>query len=55
MTVVRAADERGLPLGVQVVAGAFRDDVALAAAASLERALGRFAAAPLPAGARETG
>jgi amidase len=33
VTVVRAGAERGLPLGVQVVANPFRDHVALAAAA----------------------
>jgi len=38
VAVVPVASERGLPLGVQVVAGAFRDHVALAAAAALERA-----------------
>jgi Asp-tRNA(Asn)/Glu-tRNA(Gln) amidotransferase A subunit family amidase len=43
VAVVRAGTDRGLPLGVQVVAGAFRDDVALAAAAALERELGGFA------------
>ena len=43
VAVVRAGSERGLPLGVQVVAGAFRDDVALAVAALLERSVGGFA------------
>jgi amidase len=37
VVVVRVGEERGLPLGVQVVAPAFRDDVALAVAAALER------------------
>jgi amidase len=37
---VPAGGERGLPVGVQVVAQAFRDDVALAVAAILERELG---------------
>jgi Asp-tRNA(Asn)/Glu-tRNA(Gln) amidotransferase A subunit family amidase len=37
---VPAGGERGLPVGVQVVARAFRDDVALAVAAILERELG---------------
>jgi Asp-tRNA(Asn)/Glu-tRNA(Gln) amidotransferase A subunit family amidase len=36
---VPAGGERGLPVGVQVVAHAFRDDVALAVAAALEREL----------------
>jgi Asp-tRNA(Asn)/Glu-tRNA(Gln) amidotransferase A subunit family amidase len=36
---VPAGGERGLPIGVQVVAHAFRDDVALAAASYLESAL----------------
>jgi amidase len=43
VAVVRVATDRALPLGVQVVAGAFRDHVALAAAAALERQLGGFA------------
>lgn len=43
VAVVRAGEERGLPIGVQVVAGAFRDDVALAVAAALEQQLGPFA------------
>jgi Asp-tRNA(Asn)/Glu-tRNA(Gln) amidotransferase A subunit family amidase len=43
VAVVPAGAERGLPLGVQIVAGAFRDDVALAAARSLEQDLGGFA------------
>jgi len=37
--VVPAGRERGLPVGVQVLAGAYRDHVALAAAAVLEDAL----------------
>ena len=40
VAVVRAGTERSLPIGVQVIAGAFRDHVALAAAAAIERALG---------------
>ena len=36
---VPAGGERGLPVGVQVIAPAFRDDLALAAAAALEAAL----------------
>lgn len=43
VAVVRVASERGLPLGLQVAAGAFRDHVALAGAAALERSLGGFA------------
>jgi amidase len=38
-TVVPAGSERGLPVGIQVVAGAGRDHVALAAGAALEEAL----------------
>lgn len=48
VAVVRVDTDRGLPLGVQVVAGAFRDDVALATAAALERELGGYAP-PRPA------
>jgi Asp-tRNA(Asn)/Glu-tRNA(Gln) amidotransferase A subunit family amidase len=44
---VPAGGERGLPVGVQVVAHAFRDDVALAVAATLEREL-QHAVPPLP-------
>ena len=36
---VPAGGERGLPIGIQVVARAFRDDVALAAASHLESPL----------------
>lgn len=44
VAVVPAGTERGgLPLGVQIVAGAFRDHVALAAAKVLEEELGGFA------------
>ena len=39
VVVVPAGSERGLPIGVQVVAGAFHDHVALAAGAVLEEAL----------------
>lgn len=46
VAVVRAGTERSLPIGVQVVARAFCDHVALAAAAAIERALG---SARLPA------
>jgi Asp-tRNA(Asn)/Glu-tRNA(Gln) amidotransferase A subunit family amidase len=42
VAVVRVAEERGLPLGVQVVAPAFREDVALAVARALEDAHGGF-------------
>jgi amidase len=47
--VVRVGEERGLPVGVQIVAQAFRDDVALAAAAALEAAFGPFRGAPAAA------
>jgi Asp-tRNA(Asn)/Glu-tRNA(Gln) amidotransferase A subunit family amidase len=43
VAVVRAGAERGLPIGVQVVAGAFREDVALAAAAAIEEDAGLLA------------
>jgi Asp-tRNA(Asn)/Glu-tRNA(Gln) amidotransferase A subunit family amidase len=46
--VVRAGTERGLPVGVQIVANAFQDHVALAAGAALERAIGPFPGAPVP-------
>lgn len=49
VAVVRVGEEDGLPVGVQVVAQAFRDDVALAAAAALERAVGSFPGAPAQA------
>jgi amidase len=39
VAVVRAGTERSLPIGVQVIAGAFRDHVALAAATVIERSL----------------
>src|SRR5262249_12628400 len=38
VAVVRVGEERDLPVGVQIVANAFRDDVALAGAAVLEQA-----------------
>jgi Asp-tRNA(Asn)/Glu-tRNA(Gln) amidotransferase A subunit family amidase len=44
--VVRAGTARGLPVGVQIVANAFHDHVALAAGAALERAIGAFPGAP---------
>ena len=37
-----ARSPEGLPIGVQVVAAPWRDDVALAAAARIERELGPF-------------
>jgi amidase len=43
---VPVAEEDGLPLGVQVVAGAFRDRVAIAVARQLEEAFGGFASIP---------
>ena len=43
VAVVPAGSERGRPLGVQVVAGAFPDHVALAAARAIEEGLGGFA------------
>jgi amidase len=46
VAVVRVSEERGLPLGVQIVASAFRDDVALAVAAALEQVFGSFRGAP---------
>jgi amidase len=54
VAVVRAGEQAGLPIGVQVVAGAFQDHVALAVAAVLERELGPFESpidlgAPVPA------
>ena len=49
VAVVRVGEERGLPVGVQIVAPAFRDDVALAAAGALEQAFGAFRGAPLAA------
>jgi amidase len=47
VAVVPAGEESGLPLGVQIVANPFRDDVALAAARRVESALGGFRPAPL--------
>jgi amidase len=46
-TVRCGASPEGLPIGVQIVAGPWRDDVALAAAAALERALGGWRPSPL--------
>jgi amidase len=46
--VVRAGSSReGLPIGVQIVARPWREDVALAVAAKIERALGGFERPPL--------
>lgn len=47
VAVVPAGEESGLPLGVQIVANPFRDDVALAAARRVEAALGGFRRAPI--------
>jgi len=44
--VVPAGSERGLPIGVQIVAGAMRDQVALAVGAALEEALAGAVLAP---------
>jgi amidase len=46
--VVRAGSSGALPVGVQVVAGAWQDHVALAAAARIEEALGGWRAPPWP-------
>jgi Asp-tRNA(Asn)/Glu-tRNA(Gln) amidotransferase A subunit family amidase len=46
VTVIRAGDEGGLPLGVQIVAGAFRDELSLLVAGALEEALGSFRGPP---------
>ena len=43
VAVVRVGESGGLPVGVQIVAGAFADHVAIAVAAALERDLGGFA------------
>ena len=43
VAIVPAGSERGLPLGVQIVAGAFADHVTLAVAGALEERLGGFA------------
>ena len=47
VAVVPAGEESGLPLGVQIVANPFRDDLALAAARRVESALGGFRPAAL--------
>jgi amidase len=46
-TVRAATSPEGLPIGVQLVAHPGRDDVALAAAREVERALGGYRAPPL--------
>jgi Asp-tRNA(Asn)/Glu-tRNA(Gln) amidotransferase A subunit family amidase len=47
VAVVPAGEEAGLPIGVQIVAPAFRDDLALAAARRVEASLGGFRPATL--------
>lgn len=47
VAVVRAGEEAGLPIGVQIVANPFREDLALLAAARVEAALGGFRPAPI--------
>jgi Asp-tRNA(Asn)/Glu-tRNA(Gln) amidotransferase A subunit family amidase len=47
VAVVPAGEESGLPLGVQIVANPFRDDLALVAARRVESALGGFRPATL--------
>jgi amidase len=42
VAVVPAGEESGLPIGVQIVANPFRDDLALAAARRVEQSLGGF-------------
>ena len=48
VAVVPVGTERGLPVGVHIAARAFRDDVALAAAAAVEEALGGYATVSWP-------
>jgi amidase len=48
VAVVPVAVERGLPVGVQIVASAFRDHIALAAAACVEQASGGYATVSYP-------
>jgi amidase len=48
VAVVPVGSERGLPLGVHIAAGPFRDHVALAAAAAVERATGGYATVSWP-------
>ncbi|MBS1880554.1 MAG: amidase [Actinobacteria bacterium] len=47
VVVVPAGSEAGLPIGVQIVAAPFREDLALLAAARVEAALGGFRPAPI--------
>jgi amidase len=47
VAVVPAGEESGLPIGVQIVANPFRDDLALAAARRVEQSLGGFRPAPV--------
>ncbi len=47
VAVVPAGEESGLPIGVQIVANPFRDDLALAAARRVEASLGGFRPANL--------
>jgi amidase len=46
VAVVPAGEESGLPIGVQIVANPFRDDLTLAAARRVEASLGGFRPAP---------
>src|SRR5262249_59318655 len=46
--VVAAGVQDGMPVGVQLAAAPFRDDVALAAAAAVEEALGGYAGITAP-------
>ena len=48
VAVVPAGTERGLPLGVHIAAAPFAEDVALAAAAAVEEALGGYAGLSAP-------
>ena len=43
VAVVPAGSERGLPIGVHLAAAPFAEEVALAAAAAVEEALGGYA------------
>jgi amidase len=47
VAVVPAGEESGLPIGVQIVANPFRDDLVLAAARRVEQSLGGFRPGPL--------
>jgi Asp-tRNA(Asn)/Glu-tRNA(Gln) amidotransferase A subunit family amidase len=48
VAVVPAGSERGMPIGVQLAANPFADDVALAAAAAVEAVLGGYAQVSAP-------